>query len=102
MNTNELMSGVFSPVLTPFDKELKPDADNWQEHGAGDRQQALDRVRSVFQGYVMIPAMKAAVAHYSSTAEWRRVRPPLEALTDEQTSDLCKALDEIGFSMEGL
>lgn len=77
-------------------------AADWQEHGADDRQQALDRVRSIFQGYVMIPAMKAAVAHYSSTAEWRRVRPPLEALTDEQASALCRALDEIGFSMEGL
>ena len=27
MNTKELIRGVFSPVLTPFDEQLKPDAD---------------------------------------------------------------------------
>lgn len=77
-------------------------AGDWQEDGADERQQALDRVRSIFQGYVMIPAMKAALAHYSKTPGWRRVRPPLVPLTDDQVGDLTGALDEIGFSMKGL
>ncbi len=77
-------------------------ASDWQEAGADERQQALDRVRSIFQGYVMIPAMKAALAHYSKTPGWRQVRPPLDPLTDEQVGDLTTALDEIGFSMKGL
>jgi len=77
-------------------------AADWKEEGADERQRTLDRVRSIFQGYVMIPAMKAAVAHYSKTPGWRRVRPPLVPLTDEQVGDLTGALDEIGFSMKGL
>lgn len=77
-------------------------AATWTETDADDQQQALDRVRSIFQGYVMIPAMKAAVAHYSKTPGWRRVRPPLDPFTDEQTGELIRALDGIDFSMEGL
>ncbi len=77
-------------------------AATWKEPGADEQQQALDRIRALFQGYVMIPAMKAALAHYSSTPGWRQVRPPLDALTDEQAAALIGALDAVGFSMDGL
>jgi 4-hydroxy-tetrahydrodipicolinate synthase len=52
--------------------------------------------------FPMIPALKATVAHFSSDAEWRTVRPPLVALQDEQRSALIDALLQKGFDMPGL
>jgi 4-hydroxy-tetrahydrodipicolinate synthase len=50
----------------------------------------------------MIPALKAAVAHWSSEPEWATVRPPLVALTREQGRDLVAQLEQAGFTMPGL
>jgi 4-hydroxy-tetrahydrodipicolinate synthase len=50
----------------------------------------------------MIPALKAAVAHWSGIAEWATVRPPLVPLTREQASALVGELRQRGFDMPGL
>jgi 4-hydroxy-tetrahydrodipicolinate synthase len=50
----------------------------------------------------MIPALKAAVAHWSGIAEWATVRPPLVPLTREQTTSLVDDLTQRGFTMPGL
>jgi 4-hydroxy-tetrahydrodipicolinate synthase len=50
----------------------------------------------------MIPAMKAAVAHYSDSPTWRLVRPPLDPFDDAQSQKLITSLESAGFSMEGL
>ena len=65
-------------------------------------QNDLDRTRGIFQRFAMIPALKAAVAHWANDAEWRRVRPPLVELTHEQEAELISSLKETGFSMPGL
>ena len=54
----------------------------WQAPDADARQAALDGVRAAFQKFPMIPALKAAIAHFSGDAAWPTVRPPLVALTD--------------------
>lgn len=77
-------------------------AATWDQDDADQQQEELNRVRTVFQHYVMIPAMKAAVSHYSDSPGWRRVRPPLDPFTDRQTFELMKSLEEIGFEMKGL
>lgn len=77
-------------------------ARTWKEPDADRQQAALDGVRKVFQAMPMIPALKAAVAHYSDDASWAAVRPPLVALNAEQTDALLKALEPTGFSMPGL
>ncbi|MGI9537844.1 MAG: dihydrodipicolinate synthase family protein [Desulfocapsaceae bacterium] len=77
-------------------------AASWREDNADAQQEELDRVRAVFQGYVMIPAMKAAVAHYSNSPGWRQVRPPLDPFSDDQSRELIDSLEEIGFTMEDL
>ena len=77
-------------------------AATWEENNADAQQGELDRVRSVFQGYVMIPAMKAALAHYSNIPGWRQVRPPLDPFSDDQSRDLIGSLKKIGFTMENL
>jgi len=77
-------------------------ADTWQADDADDQQAALDAVRSIFQGYVMIPALKAATAHYAKDPDWVRVRPPLVELNDAQRAELVETLTKHGFEMPGL
>jgi 4-hydroxy-tetrahydrodipicolinate synthase len=50
----------------------------------------------------MIPAMKAAVAHFSKDPEWARVRPPQLALKPGEQGKLIAELEKIGFQMPGL
>lgn len=74
----------------------------WQSADAEAQQAALDATRSIFAGYVMIPALKAAVARFSQDRDWLAVRPPLVPFDAEQESNLAAALDRIGFAMPGL
>ena len=77
-------------------------AGNWRMPDADAQQQALDAVRAVFQKLPMIPALKAAVAHWSEDPAWGTVRPPLVALTADQRRELVGALGALRFAMPGL
>jgi len=77
-------------------------AATWQQPDADDQQAGLDAVRMVFQSYVMIPALKAAIAHYCDDAAWVTVRPPLVEMEEAQRTVLIEALDAVGFTMPGL
>jgi 4-hydroxy-tetrahydrodipicolinate synthase len=74
----------------------------WQAPDADAQQAALDGVRAAFQKFPMIPALKAAVAHFSGDGSWATVRPPLVALADEPRRQLLEALGVLGFAMPGL
>lgn len=74
----------------------------WQQADADEQQAKLDGVRNIFQDYVMIPALKSAVAHYGSMPEWITLRPPLVELNESQRADLIGKLDAAGFTMPGL
>jgi 4-hydroxy-tetrahydrodipicolinate synthase len=50
----------------------------------------------------MIPALKAAIAHYGGDAAWGTVRPPLVELAPEQATALVAELDHRKFAMPGL
>ena len=76
--------------------------ENWQAPDADDKQAALDDIRGVFQAFPMIPALKAASAHYSGDASWETVRPPLMALSDAQKAELLSGLKQRNFDMPGL
>ena len=75
---------------------------HWTGEGAEALQERLDAIRPVFQKVPMIPALKAAVAHWSGDPGWARVRPPLVELSDEQSSSLIADLKQRDFSMPGL
>ncbi|MFY0615548.1 MAG: dihydrodipicolinate synthase family protein [Hyphomicrobiaceae bacterium] len=77
-------------------------AATWQNDDADAQQEGLNTTRNIFQTYVMIPALKAAVAHYGKDSEWNRLRPPLVELTDAEQKKLINALDASGFTMPGL
>lgn len=74
----------------------------WQSSDADSQQARLNEIRGIFAKYPMIPALKAAIAHYGGDASWITVRPPLVELTREQTTSLIGELDCAGFTMPGI
>lgn len=74
----------------------------WQAVDGDAQQLRLDEIRGIFARYPMIPALKAAIAHYSGDKSWTRVRPPLVELASEQQASLVGELDRAGFTMGAL
>lgn len=74
----------------------------WREPDADAQQKRLDAIRGTFAKYPMIPALKAAIAHWSADPAWVTVRPPLVALTREQAASLVSDLKALDFDMPGL
>jgi 4-hydroxy-tetrahydrodipicolinate synthase len=74
----------------------------WQDADAEARQAGLDALRATFAQFPMIPALKAAVAHFSGDAGYAAVRPPLVRLDGQQHTALLAALRAREFSMPGL
>jgi 4-hydroxy-tetrahydrodipicolinate synthase len=74
----------------------------WQDADADAQQAALDALRATFARFPMIPALKAAVAHFSGDAGYAAVRPPLVRLDGQQNTALLAALQASEFSMPGL
>lgn len=71
----------------------------WQQADADEQQKQLDVTRARFGAYVMIPAMKAAIASQSGNPAWAVVRPPLVELDADQRAALDKSLAAVGFTM---
>jgi 4-hydroxy-tetrahydrodipicolinate synthase len=74
----------------------------WKLDDASAQQAAVDEIRSLVMQFPMIPALKATVAKYSGDTAWQIVRPPLVALSHDQSADLYRQLDDAGFRMPGL
>ena len=82
----------------PIDKLYR----EWRNADAPAQQEALNAVRKATGQYVMIPALKAVVAHFANDPAWATVRPPLVALTKEQAAKVIQDLQTLGFEMPGL
>jgi 4-hydroxy-tetrahydrodipicolinate synthase len=93
-------AGCISATTNVNPKAIADLAANWQSADAEAQQTALDAIRMIFQTRPMIPAMKAAIAHFSKDAQWAAVRPPLVSLNPEQTKSLIDALRQANFTME--
>ena len=74
----------------------------WRNADADQQQEALNVVRKTVGQYVMIPALKQAIAHYADDPEWTTVRPPLTELTATQAAHVIAGLEQLGFNMPGL
>jgi 4-hydroxy-tetrahydrodipicolinate synthase len=74
----------------------------WRGANADAQQQALDVVRKTVGQYVMIPALKAVIAHYTNDPEWATVRPPLTELTAVQAKNVIDGLKKLDFDMPGI
>jgi 4-hydroxy-tetrahydrodipicolinate synthase len=75
---------------------------HWQDADADTRQQQLDTVRNTFARFPMIPAMKAATAHFSHDALFANVRAPLVKLGTQPAAELMGALKALDFAMTGV
>jgi 4-hydroxy-tetrahydrodipicolinate synthase len=77
-------------------------ARSWQQPDADAQQAALNVIRGIFQQFPVIPALKAAIAHYSGDSPWATVRPPLVELDQAQRDALAQTLHSADFAMPGL
>jgi 4-hydroxy-tetrahydrodipicolinate synthase len=75
---------------------------SWKQADADAQQAALNTIRGIFQQFPVIPALKAAIAHYSNDPAWATVRPPLVELDEAQRGALAQALHSADFAMPGL
>jgi 4-hydroxy-tetrahydrodipicolinate synthase len=76
--------------------------ETWQTPDAADQQARLAEIRDAFNKLPMIPALKAAIGHYTHDPRWGSVRPPLVPLTAEQVASLVADLEKKGFTMPGV
>jgi len=70
--------------------------DGWQGADATAFHDMASGIREAIQPYGWIPAVKAILAAREGKPDWARVRPPLDALNEEQTKELLKAVAAAG------
>ena len=75
---------------------------DWRKPDADLQQDALNVVRKTVGQYVMIPALKQVIAHYTNDPEWGTVRPPLVDLTAAQAKNVIEGLKKLSFDMPGI
>ena len=75
---------------------------NWRAPDADALQAGITATRKLVQKQPMIPALKAAIAHFGNDPQWKTCRPPLVELNAGQEETLIRDLKASGFSMPGL
>jgi 4-hydroxy-tetrahydrodipicolinate synthase len=73
--------------------------ENWKTPRADQLQADITLVRKTIQAYPMVPALKRIVAHFHGDPDWATVRPPMERLSDAQSTALLADLQKIGYSL---
>ncbi|MGH7091960.1 MAG: dihydrodipicolinate synthase family protein [Stellaceae bacterium] len=73
--------------------------ENWQTPQADQLQADITRARMTIQKYPMVPALKRIVAHFHRDPDWAAVRPPMERLSEAQSTALLADLEKIGFTL---
>jgi 4-hydroxy-tetrahydrodipicolinate synthase len=68
----------------------------WREAGADARQEEVTRTRLMLQQYPAVPALKEIMAHATGRAEWRRLRPPLINLSQDDAQRLIAQAERAG------
>lgn len=64
-------------------------------------QDRINAFRNLSNSYVQIPAIKGMVGCLTGDSGWRRMRPPLMALSDAEAADLRAKLIGIGATVKG-
>jgi len=75
---------------------------NWRSPEADKLQAGITATRKIVQAQPMIPALKAAIAHWGNDPAWKTCRPPLVELEASQEETLIRELKANGFTMPGL
>lgn len=95
-------AGCISATANVNPRAIRNLFDSWESADATQLQAELDSVRALFQSFPMIPALKAATAHFAEDDQWRRVRPPIVEMAAEQLAELERQMQAAGFDMPGL
>ncbi len=74
--------------------------DHWQDPQADTLQQPVAAVRDLFSKYPLIPAAKAFLSHSLKQDGLATLRPPLMALSAQQTQDLVRGLAATGHALK--
>jgi 4-hydroxy-tetrahydrodipicolinate synthase len=72
------------PIIELYEKR--------SEATAASREQGVNAVRTIFESFAVIPALKAYLAETTDKQSWRIVRPPLRGLSPEETTALMTKL----------
>ena len=75
---------------------------SWREDNADQQHAALVDIRTVFESYPTIAALKTAAAKFGKADSFAAVRPPLISLTQDQAYSLIVGLVAKNFGMPGL
>lgn len=94
-------AGTISATTNVNGPAIRDLFDHWQATDADARQEAVTRRRKLIQSFPMIPGLKHIVAHHTGDPAWDRLRPPLDAVTQEQGKALIDALNQDGFVFGG-
>jgi 4-hydroxy-tetrahydrodipicolinate synthase len=70
--------------------------DGWEGPDAQALHEVVAGIRDAVQPFGWIPSVKAILAAREGTPDWNRVRPPLDALNEEQSKELLKAVASAG------
>jgi 4-hydroxy-tetrahydrodipicolinate synthase len=89
--------GCISGVTNVSAPSLQTILRTWQSAEAEDRQNVVNQVRQVFQGYPLIPALKAVISKMRGEPAWKNVRPPLVPLPESALEGFFEKLDAAGF-----
>ena len=74
--------------------------DHWQYSNADELQKPVATVRELFSKFPLIPAAKAYLSKELGQAGLATLRPPLMALTDQQSHDLIASLKASGHALK--
>jgi 4-hydroxy-tetrahydrodipicolinate synthase len=81
-------------IVNLYETRTTPEADA--------KQQALNKMRTLYEKIAMIPALKRTVAEYGKTPAFKTVRPPLMELSDQDWSGLKTNLSDLSLKMPNL
>lgn len=91
-------SGTITAMANIIPGAIRALYDNWKRPEADAMQAELNALRSALSGYAVIPALKRIVADLRQDPEWVHVRPPLVALSHEQTATLRSRLPALSMA----
>ena len=93
-------AGVISATANVNGLKMRAIFDDWQADEAIQRQAEVSALRHTMQSFPMIALLKTIIAHYRMDAQWRELRPPLEALESVQaTQAISLLMDEHNFKL---
>ncbi len=81
-------AGCISATANTHVKEIRALYDGWQTADAAAMNKRASAIRSLIASFPLIAAVKATLADQHKHKGWHRLRPPLTALTEQQTAEL--------------